>query len=487
MSGALEALARPRVRLWMKLAALAALGVVIMHAAHLAIARRVGSRALGDEQARLGKSVARLVARQAVDPLILGDLVTLHEVVQGAVADRSSGVAYCFVVRDGAVVASSFGGATPPDLVAARPPGELAPLVVRSGKRRVLDVAEPLLGGELGAVRVGLEMDLAAVARRDLASRLGLLALGLIAVGVVAAFLVGRGIARPVGQLLDAADRFDPARGVEVPEVRPRGSDEVAVLTGRFNRMMRRLAAAHAEQERTRQKAVETERLAALGSLVAGVAHEVNNPLAGLKNCVRRLERAELPEGKRREYLALMEDGLGRIEEVVRQLLDFGRPHPTVLEPTSAAALARDAARLVGPLLHQRRVACSLPVRGEAARVLADRGRAGQALVNLILNAAWVTPEGGEIRVRLRRRPGLVGLAVEDDGPGIPKEIRERVLDPFFTTKPEGEGTGLGLPVTRTIVDAHGGELAFEFPEAGGTVVTVWLHEAATPEGRAAG
>ena len=153
---------------------------------------------------------------------------------------------------------------------------------------------------------------------------------------------------------------------------------------------------------------------------------------------------------------------------------------------------ARDSVYVVRNLWHQAlglidglgRAYRYLPHEEEPAWVLADRSRAGQALVNLILNAAWVTPDGGEIRVRLRRRPGLVGLAVEDDGPGIPREIRDRVLDPFFTTKPEGEGTGLGLPVTRTIVDAHGGELAFEFPERGGTVVTVWLREAAGRDGR---
>jgi two-component system NtrC family sensor kinase len=74
----------------------------------------------------------------------------------------------------------------------------------------------------------------------------------------------------------------------------------------------------------------------------------------------------------------------------------------------------------------------------------------------------------------------MVGVAVEDRGPGIPAEMRDRILDPFFSTKPEGEGTGLGLSVTRTIIDAHGGELTFEFPDAGGTVATVWLREGTT-------
>lgn len=474
---------RARVRIWMKLAAFAAVGVVLMHSVHLFIGNRVASRALAVEEARLGADIARLVARQAADPLLVNDLVSVQDLVQGA-AEPPSRVAYCLVVQRGRVVASSLAGAVSPGLVALRGPRDADPIVVRSGARRVLDLAEPILGGELGHVRLGLEMDALEDTRRELAVRLGLLAVAVIAAGLVAAFFAGRTVARPIGEILAATDRFDPHAG-RAPEVRPRGSDEIAVLAARFNRMMSRLQAAHAEQTRARQKAVETERLATMGSLVAGVAHEVNNPLAGLKNCVRRLERNDLPEVKRREYLALMEEGLERIGEVVRQLLDFGRPQPPRLEPLLASRIASETMALVRPILDRRGVTLELGGASEDASALADRRLLEQALVNLVLNAAYVTPDGGRIRLRLRRRDGLVGVSVEDEGPGIPEEIRDRVLDPFFSTKPEGEGTGLGLSVTRTITDAHGGELTFEFPPSGGTVATVWF-KAAGPAGASA-
>lgn len=136
-------------------------------------------------------------------------------------------------------------------------------------------------------------------------------------------------------------------------------------------------------------------------------------------------------------------------------------------------------ARLVGPAVRQRSVALlELDDGVDDVHVMADRIQVGQALLNLVLNGLFVTPKNGQLRVRLRRRLGWCGIAVEDDGPGIPAELRDRVLDPFFSTKPEGEGTGLGLTVTRSIVDAHGGELTFEFPPSGGTVVTVWLRQA---------
>lgn len=468
------------LRLWVKLALLAALGVVAMHAVHLAIGNRISASAMADEQAVLGRRLARLVAQQAADPMLLNDLVTLQELVSSAAADEPGRVSYCFILRGAEVVVSSMRTGTPPGLAALRDGTDPEPLVVTAaGGVQILDLAEPILGGELGQVRMGLDMQGLQANRRRLAVDLGQLAVGVAAVGLLAAFLLGRSIARPINEMLAAADRFDPARDEPVPSVTPSGTRELAVLGDRFNRMMERLRAANEEQARARQKSVATERLVALGSLVAGVAHEVNNPLAGLKNCVQRLGRPDLPEAKRGEYLSLMEEGLSRIEAVVRELLDFGRPHPPALSPVAAGRLAQEAVALVRPLLEDRGVVARLGVPDLESAVMADRRQVEQALLNLLLNAAYVSSAGGEIRVRIRQRDGQIGIAVEDDGPGIPLELRDRVLDPFFSTKPEGEGTGLGLSVTRTIVDAQGGELAFEFPEAGGTVATIWLNAAA--------
>ena len=187
------------------------------------------------------------------------------------------------------------------------------------------------------------------------------------------------------------------------------------------------------------------------------------------------MERRDLSDAKRSEYLTLMDEGLSRIEDVVRRLLDYGRPHRTRLQAIHASHLAADAVRLIQPLLDERRLSGRVISDGDDT-VLADRRQIGQALVNLLLNAAYVTPEGGEVRVRIGQRGDRVAIAIEDDGPGIPLEIRDRIFDPFFSTKPEGEGTGLGLSVTRTIANAHAGELAFEFPATGGTIAVLWLN-----------
>lgn len=471
---------QPRgLRLWVKLAAFAAVGVVVTHAVHLVVGNRIASRALAREQATLGNGIAQLIAVQAADAILVNDLVTLSFLV-----DRTreiAEVAYCFVVRDGNILASSFEGGTPTALLRLRAGGEQGPVVVAGADGRMLDLERPILDGKAGVVRLGIDMSILQSTRTQVAVPLGILALAVIAVSLGAAVLIARGLARPIDELVMATDHFDPAR--PVPAVQPSGGREIAQLADHFNLMMARLTHAREEQEAARQRAVTTERMAALGTLVSGVAHEVNNPLAGVKNCVHALRLADLPEATRSEYLDLMDEGCDRIGEVVGGLLDFARSRPLALSALHASGLADDAVRLVTATLRRRGIVVERITEPGAEQLVvrADRTQASQALVNLLLNAAHVTPDGGRIRIRLRRRELDGGVAVEDHGPGIPPALRSRVLDPFFSTKPEGTGTGLGLSVTRTILEAHEGELGFEFPEAGGTVATVWLPLAGRP------
>jgi two-component system NtrC family sensor kinase len=384
------------------------------------------------------------------------------------------------------VLASSFRDGTPVALADLRGGGSTGPLVVVDTTGRFLDLEEPILGGEAGHVRVGIDMALLQSTRREIALPLGLVALAVILAGVIAAVVVGRSVVRPIDELVAAADQFDLTSDV-IP-VRPRGGPEIETLAKRFNRMMTRLRSAFEEQERARQKALSTERLAALGSLVAGVAHEVNNPLAGLKNCVHALRLGDIDAATRVEYLDLMDEGLDRIRDVVQRLLEFGRPRPLNAVRVSPRDLALDVSRLIGSVLRRRRIELESAFEPDADGVFvnADQRLIGQALLNLVLNAAYVTPDGGRIVVRVRRRPGMAGVAVEDAGPGIPEGLRDRVLDPFFSTKPEGEGTGLGLSVTRAIVDSHAGELEFEFPPDRGTIATIWLPESSRTPARQA-
>ncbi len=469
------------VRLWVKLAAFGAVAVVATHAVHLAVGNRVASGALAREQAALGGAVARLVASQAADAILTNDTVTLDELVVRTA--RSEGIAYCFIARDGEVLASSLPDGEALRLLPLRRSGVSGPIVAVDGERRSLDIAEPIMGGRAGAVRLGIDMAVLQTTRRAIAGPLWIVALSAMLVSIALALAVGLRTTRPIEEIIEAADRFDPA--VPGDPVHPRGGREIAALARRFNGMTARLRAAHEEQERVRVKALASERLATLGSLVAGVAHEVNNPLASLKGVVAILREDVNDPAARKADLDMMEKALDQIEGVVHRLLDFGRTRPVEVAPVSAAELARESAGLATMSLKRRGIVIDQVAEPgfDDAPVLADRREVGQALLNLLLNAAFVSKDYGHLRLRLKRRGPLRGIAVEDDGPGIPKELRERIFEPFFSTKPSGQGTGLGLTVARTIADRNHGALEFDFPMSGGTVATLWLPTPAVAAG----
>jgi signal transduction histidine kinase len=458
--------------LWIKLAAFTAAAIVATHVAHLALSTRITGEAIVREQEALGRGIAQLVAAQAADPVLFEDTIALDEIV--ARAALTPGVSYCFIVRDGTVLATSMPAEETARIVRMRGE-EWRPMVAVDGERRFLDLREPILAGQAGVVRVGLDMAPLERARQAIAVPLWIVAGAAIVLSVLLAAFASRRVTRPVEEIIAAADRFDPA--VPLEPIAPRGGREIAALARRFNGMTARLRAAHEEQERVRVRALANERLATLGSLVAAVAHEVNNPLAALKNAVYMLREDSSDPATRDADLDLMERAVDQIAGIVGKLLDFGRQRPLEVAPVSAAELARQSAELATMSLRRRGIVIDRVADPafDDAPVLADRKEISQALLNLLLNAAYVTKDHDHVRVRLRARGPLRGIAVEDQGPGIPREIRDKVFDPFFSTKPAGQGTGLGLSVARTIADRHHGALEFDFPSSGGTVATLWL------------
>jgi len=235
------------------------------------------------------------------------------------------------------------------------------------------------------------------------------------------------------------------------------------------------LAEANERIVKEHEQILHVEKLSTIGLLAAGVAHEINNPLAGVMGCLGALKGTSLEPERRAEYFAAAQDGLVRIRNAVRQLLDYARDQPPSRERVDLREIVEGVRQLVHAELLSKKL--NLVVRVSEAPVLADvdRNRIAQAYLNVVLNALYATPKGGTLTFALERAGSEVGLVVEDNGPGIPKENLSRVFDPFFTTKPQGEGTGLGLSVTLGIASAHGGRLAVESELGKGTRVVVWL------------
>ncbi|MDP6528570.1 MAG: ATP-binding protein [Gemmatimonadota bacterium] len=219
------------------------------------------------------------------------------------------------------------------------------------------------------------------------------------------------------------------------------------------------------------------DRLAALGRLSAAVAHEIRNPLAGIRTSAEVLLSRLAHSGKDAELASIIVEETDRLDRIVGSLLMFAEPPEPDLEPVDLSSILHRAAHLVGGRAAKRGVTVSVKASPEVPCPLADRDQILQVVLNLTLNGVEASPEGGEVRLLIfddsTEDLPAVRVVVEDDGPGVPLTIRERVFDPFFSTK--SGGTGLGLPVCQHILRRHGGTLRMETSPEGASRATALL------------
>ena len=252
------------------------------------------------------------------------------------------------------------------------------------------------------------------------------------------------------------------------------------------------LRRSYEELKQSQDLLVRQEKLASLGRLAAGVAHELNNPLSSVAGFAEALQRraGEMDAGARcgvsecQEYLALIQSEVARAATIVRRLLDYGRQREPTREPVDVVRVATEAVAFVErqARLANRRV--GVAASSEHCEVLGDAAMLQQVFLNLLTNALDAVEAGGEVQITVDCRPGTDGdwveVAVADTGIGIRAEDLQRVFDPFFTTKEVGKGTGLGLAISQSIVEQHRGTIEVQSRGRGqGTRVVVRLPAAA--------
>jgi len=221
---------------------------------------------------------------------------------------------------------------------------------------------------------------------------------------------------------------------------------------------------------------VQREKLASLGQLAAGVAHEINNPLASLSLYSELLRRSSRLDEEAERYLQAMEENVERIARIVRNLLDFSRPASGSLRPVRVEEVISGSLGILKGHSLFRDIRIEREIEENLPPVRGNHRQLEQVLVNLMLNAAQSMPEGGCIRIRAKKGPGpFLEVAVQDTGSGIAPELLPRIFDPFFTTKPAGEGTGLGLSVVRRIIENHRGVISVESELGKGSLFTFTL------------
>jgi len=254
--------------------------------------------------------------------------------------------------------------------------------------------------------------------------------------------------------------------------------DEFTKLAAAFNHMIKELDHKH-------NVLLESHKLRAIGTLVAGVAHELNNPLNNTLLTASMLTE-DFHTLSDDEKIEMINDVIGeteRAQRVVKNLLDFAREGETELAPLEIDKIVEDSTRLVVNQVKFAKVDLKLDCEKNLPKIHGDEQKLKQVFVNLILNAVDVLPPGGEIRIHVKKdnSPGYVLVMVTDNGPGIPEHIQGRIFEPFFTTKSQAKGTGLGLSVSRGIIKKIGGYIHLTSSPGQGTTFTVSLPATESP------
>jgi len=376
--------------------------------------------------------------------------------------------------RDATVLSTALAGGPPVVNYRLEPQGRATELLAYAPIE--------LSGSVTGAVRVALAAaePTHAVLRRSgwvllllaIADALLVLGLGL--------FVLTQLVVRPLGHLRRATASM--AAGEAQPRIVEEGPKEIAALASAFNQMTESLAV-------QREQIIRTEKLASVGQLAAGVAHEIGNPLAAILGYVDILRadaagKGELPAAERQDALDRVKAETQRIHRIIRELLEFSRPSHEAPVATDPLRVVKSAQALLAPQARFRDVqVVTLGEQQAWPQALVSPGRLAQVLVNLLLNAADAMSGKGTIVVACQQIENTVVVTIADEGPGVAAENRRKIFDPFFTTKPVGQGTGLGLSVSRSIVESFGGTLELApFVEGQGAKLVLTLPGAAQRE-----
>jgi two-component system NtrC family sensor kinase len=347
-------------------------------------------------------------------------------------------------------------------------------------------------GGIVGMLYVGmLEAPTRRLHDRVVLTYLLIALVSIVLLWVIAQYSTGR-IVRPVRELVAATERI--SRGEFDQRVSVSTQDELGALGDSFNRMSEELAEAQGRYERltrtleeqvrnkseeleaARDHLIQSEKMSSLGRLAAGIAHEINNPLTSiLINSQLIAERLETPS-PHEENLGLIIEETSRCSSIVKGLLEFSRQNPPELAPVDLNRLIQSSLMLIESQAMAQSVTLTTVLDEQLPRVRLDANKIKQVVTNLALNALDAMPGGGTLTITTHHLPaeGVVEMAVEDNGCGIPSEVLHRIFDPFYTTKGT-TGTGLGLSVTYGIVEQHGGTITVESSVDVGTTFMIRL------------
>ncbi len=314
--------------------------------------------------------------------------------------------------------------------------------------------------------------------------------------------LISKDVVRPIKRLTSLVDVI--GGGDLSPFTNTARHNEIGKLYHAFERMDKRLSEqrkeineyisslenTNRELKKVQEEVIRSEKLASVGRLAAGVAHEIGNPLAAVIGYVELLLQGTVSKEEEQDFLSRISSELQRINGIIRDLLDFSRPSPLQIEGVSVNDVIESTLSLLSHQKVMRYINVQSLLQPDLPPAKANTQQLKQVLINILVNAVDAMPVGGDLRIRseLKKTTGndeeqeYIVIEIEDSGTGITPEDLTKIFDPFFTTKPPGEGTGLGLAISLRIMESFGGKINVQSTIGKGTkfslILKVWGHSA---------
>ena len=329
---------------------------------------------------------------------------------------------------------------------------------------RILEIEIPIFTEgsteRWGSIKIGTSLEDMLLAIRKTRRMLLLIGLGWLLFGVLGAVLLARHITGPLKKLVDGTVKI--ARGDFSQQIDIRSQDEIGNLAESFNQMSRRLQRTRKKMEEANKKLIQVEKLASVGRMSAGIAHEIRNPLTSVKLNIQKVMASRVFDGVERDHMKIANEGIGQIESFIREMLNYTRVSELNMDDFSMVQIMDESLKMVVDSLEMKKIRVEKNFQDGIPAFRVDAEKLRLVFVNLLRNAYEAVDEGGLIRIDVsladdNPESKWIKVEISDNGPGIPAKDWETVFEPYFTTK--SSGFGFGLANARKVIEQHKGTI----------------------------
>ncbi len=428
-------------------------------------------RTIFEEARDRGILVARYIANLNLQRLMNWD----SEGTRNSIEDQVGGNLLYVVVfeRFGTLFVASEGVSNHDDITSwSRLSGSAAENDVALGLRNfefngkrvpVIEIEVPVFAAgstiKWGSIKVGMSLEEMRKEIRETRWMLILIGCGGFVLGLAGAGLLARRITGPLKKLAEGTLRI--SKGDFSQRIDIQSQDEIGRLALSFNEMTSDLLETRQRMEEANRRLVQAEKLASIGRISATLAHEIRNPLTSVKLNIQKLMQNEGMDEEEKEHLDISQEGIGQIEKLVKEMLNFTRVSELNLEHFSMVQIIEEAVKMLKGSMDEKRVVLERTYADNLPQVLVDADKLKQVFLNVLRNAVEAVESGGRLALTLflagERGDRKISVRISDNGCGIPEKDRENIFEPFFTTKPSG--IGLGLANARKIIEQHRGSI----------------------------